>query len=387
MVYLDSAATTEIHPDVLESMMPYLTIEYGNAGTTYGLGRRAFDAMENARSQVAQLIGCRDDQIIFTSGGSESNALAIRGVSYYLSSINKKRILVNPIEHKSVLNTVKNLCIKEQFCADFLRVDSSGIVDTDSLLTSINSKTGIVSVMHVNNELGSVNPIEYIGKICKDKGVLFHTDCVQSAGSCDINVNQIGCDFLSISSHKIHGAKGIGALYVKDRRIVSPLIPGGSNQEFGIRGGTANVAGIVGFGKACELISHNLKRDMARIFQLKQEFLDSLMHEAHKLGISPGTILINGSNDSNKIINLRFDGVDGQSLVLMLSTQNICISAGSACTSGEDKPSHVLTGIGLSDEEARESIRVSFSTLLSMDDIRLAARTIIKDVQVLLNMK
>ena len=376
MIYLDNAATTPIDRRVLESMMPYLTTQYGNAGTLYKFGRAANEAIQNARAQVSRFVGASNGSIIFTSGGSESNNLVFRGVKEYLKRIGRTHVLVSTVEHDSVLRAAESL-IKEGFDVGYIPVQGDGSVSLTALEGLLRSDTGLVSVMYVNNETGAVNPVCDIGSLCMKHGVLFHTDCVQAAGCHAIDAVEIGCDFLSVSSHKIHGPKGVGALYVKDVTTITPLIYGGAEQEYGLRGGTENVAGIVGFGRACELSAAQLQGDKTYVSSLKQRFVTELTDALKERGMD-GIIHINGGSimAPGKTVNLRIDGVDNESLILMLDNKEICISAGSACQSHESNPSHVLTAMGLTMEEARSSVRVSFSRINTMEEIIEAAQTI-----------
>ena len=376
MIYLDNAATTPIDRRVLESMMPYLTTQYGNAGTLYKFGRAANEAIQNARAQVSRFVGASNGSIIFTSGGSESNNLVFRGVKEYLKRIGRTHVLVSTVEHDSVLRAAESL-IKEGFDVGYIPVQVDGSVSLTALEGLLRSDTGLVSVMYVNNETGAVNPVCDIGSLCMKHGVLFHTDCVQAAGCHAIDAVEIGCDFLSVSSHKIHGPKGVGALYVKDVTTITPLIYGGAEQEYGLRGGTENVAGIVGFGRACELSAAQLQEDKTYVSSLKQRFVTELTDALKERGMD-GIIHINGGSimAPGKTVNLRIDGVDNESLILMLDNKEICISAGSACQSHESNPSHVLTAMGLTMEEARSSVRVSFSRMNTMEEIIEAAQTI-----------
>lgn len=381
-IYLDNAATTRIEPKVLEAMMPYLKNEFGNAGAIYGLGRQAADAINNARRQVADLISASPEQIIFTSGGSEANSLVLHGIRTYLKRKGKNRIVTSVVEHDSVLNSINALCgslrcnnqelIKDGFCASFLKVNEYGVVSAEELQNLLTEDAGLVSVMYVNNETGSVNPIKEIGRICSEKNILFHTDCVQAAGCHLIDVNEIGCDFLSISSHKIHGPKGVGALYVKDKELISPIIYGGAGQEFGLRGGTENVAGIVGFGKACEIAQEGLEDFRETTIFYKQRFINKLRKELVKKHID---FYINGEDENKpgRILNIRFQNIDGETLLLLLDAKGVCASAGSACRSHESEPSRVLLAMGLSPEEARSSIRVSFSECNSLREVEIAS--------------
>lgn len=376
MIYLDNAASTQIDRRVLESMMQYLTTQYGNAGTLYKFGRAANEALQSARAQVSHFVGASNGSIIFTSGGSESNNLVFRGVKEYLKRIGRTHILVSAVEHDSVLRAAESLT-KEGLDVGYIPVQEDGSVSLTALEGLLRPDTGLVSVMYVNNETGSMNPVCDIGSLCMKHGVLFHTDCVQAAGCHTINAVEIGCDFLSVSSHKIHGPKGVGALYVKDMATITPLIYGGAEQEYGLRGGTENVAGIVGFGKACELSVAQLQEDKTYVSSLKQRFVTELTDALKERGMD-GIIHINGGSimAPGKTVNLRIDGVDNESLILMLDNKEICISAGSACQSHESNPSHVLTAMGLTMEEAGSSIRVSFSRMNTMEEIIEAAQTI-----------
>lgn len=370
MIYLDNAATTEVSTLVLEEMMPYLTGEYGNPGALYQMGRKAHLAVKCARERVADFIGASPEQIIFTSGGSEANNIVIRRTRNYLEAVDKNVVLTSSVEHDSVLNSLYGLPSLK------IKVDSLGVVHADDVEKTLNEHPdiGLVSIMYVNNETGSMNPVDRIGKICAEHGVLFHTDCVQAAGCQPINVKKIGCDFLSLSSHKIHGIKGVGALFVKNKELLTPQIYGGAHQEFGLRSGTENVAGIVGFGKACERAGYGQGRFLETVSLYKREFYDCLLDELHKHNLEK-IVHINGESitSKGKTLNLRFDGVDAETLLLMLDSKGVCISAGSACRSHESQPSHVLTAMGLTDEQARDSVRISFSDFNNKSDITTAA--------------
>lgn len=386
MIYLDNAATTPISPKVLDAMLPYFKEEYGNAGAVYGLGRRAAEAIAKSRQQVADFVGAKPEQIIFTSGGTEANNLAILGCRRYLKEKGKTHIITSSVEHDSVLQSVKALCrnekdnIKDGFYASFLDVDSTGYVSENSVAEEITDKTGLVSVMCVNNEVGTKNPVASIGCICKGNDVLFHTDCVQAAGTWKLNVDEIHCDFMSISSHKIHGPKGVGALYVRDKSYLSSLINGGAVQEFGLRGGTENVAGIVGFGAACELMAEGLETYMRAVASCKQCFYNVLKER----GLDQ-YMTINGTkpSDLSKVLNITFEGIDAETLLLMLDSEGVCVSAGSACQSHESKPSHVLTAMGLTSEQARSSIRISFSEMTGLSEVKKAASILAECVKTL----
>lgn len=383
MVYLDSAATTRLDPEVLDEMMPYLKDEYGNAGSRHSLGNVASRAVQTARERVSELIHSRPEQIIFTSGGSEANSLAFGGVEDYLRENGKTHILVSAVEHDSVLRAAEAFT-KHGFDVEYIPVTPDGKVSVSFIERAIRDDTGMVSVMGTNNETGVEFPIEDIGELCEKCGVLFHTDCVQALGNRKLDVQKIRCDLMSMSAHKIHGPKGVGALFVKDRGIMSPIIYGGSEQEFGLRGGTENVPGIVGFGKACDLASARIRKDSILISEMKQVFYTELVSALKESGIED-CLHINGAPvvAPGKILNLRFDGIDAETLTLMLDYYGVAVSAGSACRSHESNPSHVLTAMGLTDNEARSSIRISFArdSFSGANDVRRAAAQIAECVK------
>lgn len=347
MIYLDNASTTPIDKEVLEAMIPYLTTEYGNPGSVHPMGADARKAIDKAREQVANLINAKPENIIFTSGGSEANNLAVRSCYVYCAG----ELLTSGTEHDSMKNSI------DEYFPGSVFMTYSG---NEELLREINcildSAVGryvkLLSYMHTNNELGFRNPVNEIGNLCKEHNKLFIMDAVQALGSEHIDVNEIGCDFMSMSSHKINGPKGIGALYVRNLDYVEPVIYGGSNQEFGKRGGTENVAGIVGFGKACELLSErDFESDKAYITSLRGQLLNGLEFDH----------IVNYPIDDSKIVSLTIPGVDAETLVLSLGANGIMISAGSACKSLENKPNHAIMYAGISEELARNTIRISLS--------------------------
>lgn len=379
MIYLDNAATTKPDTRVVAEMMPYLGSQYGNPGAVYSFGSRAREAVEKARYQVAKMIGAEPEQIIFTSGGTEANNIALRATTEYIKSKRKNQIVVSPIEHDSIINCAEYLSKNKIVKVRYTDVSSRGVVHQSSVEECINKKTGLVSVMYVNNETGAVNPVNDIGRVCKEKGILFHTDCVQAASYRPIDVIEIQCDLLSISSHKLYGPKGVGALYVRDKSILSPFIIGGSFQEFGIRSGTENVAGIVGFGKACELMTGNIKEEALHTDKLRTALIVELSKRIRN-------IHFNGTQRRyGKILNIRIDGIDGETLVLMLDSLGVMVSAGSACRALESEPSRVLTAMGVSAEDARNSIRISFSKYNTLEEVREAANLIAKCVYAIQN--
>lgn len=388
MIYLDNASTTKLHPKVLEAMMPYLTDEYGNAGAIYSFGVSARQAVERAREQVAALIGAEaPEQILFTSGGTESNSWVFFNTSIEAYNSSRNTVVVSSVEHDSVLKAAKRLEEHYGFNGIRLGVTETGVVSRREVERGITTSTALCSVMLVNNEVGSINDAELIGEICKDKGATFHCDAVQAPGCVNIDVEKIKCDFLSLSSHKLHGPKGVGALYVRDTRLLNSMVLGGVNQEFGFRGGTENVPGIVGFGKACELVPGNMAKavDHVSYKEVKKAFhsrlIASLMGSAGgkriKMHINAGSLASDG-----KVLNIRFDGVDAETLVLIAGTKGLCISAGSACHSRNQEPSHVLKAIGLKDDEARESVRISFSDFNTLKEVRDGAQILAKSLLV-----
>ena len=378
LIYLDNASTTKIDPEVLDAMMPFLTDEYGNAGTLYELGLRANAAVENARLQVASFIGSKPENIIFTSGGSESNSMVFASIPLIFQQKVRQKLAISAVEHASVINSAQNMAIKSGFHLTRIPVSKNGDVEIKTIENMFNDAgLGFVSVMGMNNETGVSNPIESIGALCKENDVIFHTDCVQAAGCVDLDVEKIGCDFLTISSHKIHGPKGVGALYVRDQTMLSPIIFGGSYQESGFRGGTENVAGIVGFGKACAIAEKRQGKSSSIVAALKEMFYYNLLANL-KIHHLDNVFHINGLWDykHGKTLNIRFDNVDGETLLMLLGANGVCVSAGSACQAHESKPSHVLLAMGLSPEEAMNSIRVSFSRMNTHTEIVYAARII-----------
>lgn len=384
MIYLDNSATTPIHPEVLKAMMPYLKGGYGNAGAVYRIGRESAKAIQKAREQVAQLFNASADQIVFTSGGSEGNNMVFSyGMRCMLEERGKKHVVISQIEHDSVYEAAPHMFkpsgkvnIKDDFYTQFIHTKSDGTVDVKHLeaLLDEDESIGLVSVMYVNNETGAVNPINHIGEICRDRGILFHTDCVQAAGCHPIDANIIGCDFATISGHKIYAPKGIGAIYIKDKTLARSLIYGGTNQEFGLRGGTENVASIVGLGKACDLICSDFGTQRVTVSLLKRLFYENMTSYLKELNLED-RIHVNGASvgDVGKTLNLRVEDIDSETLLLMLDAKGVCISAGSACHSHRSEPSRVLTAMGLSDDEARDSVRISFSSTNTPAEIEEAA--------------
>jgi len=379
-IYLDYAATTPLDGDVLKKMMPYLKDKYGNPSSIYKIGREASEAIDNARSEVAKFLGCKETEIIFTGSASESDNLAIRGLIKNLRRAKrageKTHIITTQIEHKAVLETCKDL-EKEGIEITFLPVGSDGIINLDDLEAEIIPETDLVSIMYANNETGVIQPIKEIGRLIKkinknkEHQVYFHTDAVQAANWLDCNVEELGVDLLTLSAHKIYGPKGVGMLYLKENIPLLPLITGG-DQEWKTRAGTENVAGIVGMGEAIKQIKNPANSAGRRQSKIKiiEKLRDKLVAEVL---IRVEGSRLNGPEDSKdklpNIANFSFRGVEGEAIILSLDQEGIAASTGSACTSQALIPSHVLIAMGLSDPEAHSSLRVSLGKHTTLQEI------------------
>ncbi len=368
-VYADNAATTALSEKVLNKMMPYLTTVYGNPSSLYQIGSEAKDAVEEARETVANLIGAEhSSEIYFTSGGSESDNWAIKGVATTLMKKGKKHIITSKFEHHAVLHTCKAL-EKQGFEVTYLDVYENGIVKPEDVKNALREDTALVTIMYANNEIGTIQPIAEIGKICREAKVLFHTDAVQAMGNVPINVVEDNIDLLSLTAHKFHGPKGCGALYV--RRGVRPdiLIDGGA-QEKGRRAGTENVAGIVGLAEALKIATQTMDERKEKLTKMRNRLVDGLLKiERSRL---------NGDRDLRLPgnMNMCFEGIEGESLLLKLDLAGISASSGSACTSGSLDPSHVLLSIGLPHEIAHGSLRISFSDNNTEEDVDYILETV-----------
>lgn len=355
-IYLDNAATTQVDERVLLSMLPFHSQEYGNASSLHSFGTHAKEVLERSRRKLASFIGADPEEIIFTSGGTEANNLAIKGIAYANRS-KGNHIIVSSIEHDCILNTCKWL-ETQGFYITYLSVNSNGRVDTDELKKFINPKTILVSVMHANNEIGTLEPISEIGEICNYYKVPFHSDACQSFGKVPLNVKKTGLDLLTINSHKIYGPKGVGALYVRKGTNIVPLLHGGG-QESGLRSTTENLPGIVGFVNASQLCIEEMHTEARKLVRLRNALTAFLFENFEN-------VYINGSSDDKLpgLLNFSFHGLEGETmkLLLLLDEKGIAVSAGSACSSNDKthNASHVLQAIGLNQFEARGSIRVSF---------------------------
>ena len=360
-IYADNAATTKVSEPVLEAMLPYFTEEYGNASSIYALGRNAKKALETARESIAASIGAQPSEIYFTSCGSESDNWAIRSVCERLAAKGQKHIVTSVFEHHAVLHTCQAL-EKLGFEVTYLPVYENGIVKTEDVRNAIREDTALVTIMYANNEIGTIQPIEEIAAICREKNVIFHTDAVQAVGHVKIDVHAQGIDMLSISGHKIHAQKGIGALYVRKGIPMTNLIFGGA-QERNRRAGTENIPAIMGLAKAMELANTDIEERAEKTSRLRDRLIDGLLKlprtrlNGDRVKRLPGTV------------NVSIEGIEGESLLLMLDMNGICASSGSACTSGSLDPSHVLLSLGLKHEVAHGSLRLSINEETTDEDV------------------
>lgn len=353
LLYLDNSATTEISKEVLSAMEPYLKENFGNPSTLYSIGRESKKALKLARKQVADSINAKTDEIIFTSGGSESDNLAIKGIAFKLKS-KGNHIITTEIEHPAVKETLHFLESLD-FNVTYLPVYENGIIKVEDLKEAITPETILITIMHANNEIGTIQPIEEIGKLARENNIIFHSDAVQSFGKIDIDVEKLNVDLLSLSSHKINGPMGVGALYTKKGVRLVPLIHGGG-QERGIRSGTENVPGIVGFAKACELANNNLNENQEKLVAIRDEIIEKVLDKI------PESYL-NGDKEIRlpNLINFRFRAIEGESLVLLLDSKGYQTSTGSACSSKNLESSPVLTALGLDPVDVHGSLRISLS--------------------------
>lgn len=359
MIYLDNAASTPIHAQVLEEMLPYLQDQFGNPSSIHRYGRLAHKAIEKARKRVANLINADPSEIFFTSGGTESNNTALYGI---MKKYPNSQLVTTSIEHDAILEPCKKL--KSQgYEVVYLPVDEYGLVSSKSLESSISEKTKLVSIMFGNNEIGTIEPIGELAKICKSKKILFHTDAVQAVGKIAIDVKELGIDLLSISSHKINGPKGVGALYVKHGVSLDPLIFGGG-QENGLRSGTENVANIVGFGKACDIAKTNLSENIIYMKKLRDSLINRVTQEI-------SSVTLNGHPEKRLPNNVHFTflGISGEDLIIKLDENNIAASTGSACSVRTQKASHVLQAMGFSHEQITGSLRLTVGVANTQEDI------------------
>lgn len=368
--YFDNSATTKVRKEVLDKMFPYYMLEYGNPSSLYKLGRTARVAVEKARRNVANLINCDKNEIYFTSGGTESDNTALKGIMNLDKNIGK-HLITTKIEHPAILNTCRRL-EENGFKVTYLNVDKDGIVNIEELNNSITEETVLISIMFANNEIGSIQPIEEIGKIAKKRGIIFHTDAVQACGNIDIDVKKLNIDMLSLSGHKMGAPKGIGTLYVKKNIEFKNLIEGG-HQEKDKRAGTENVPGIVGLGEACRLAKNDMENHINKLKTLRDYYFQKI-----KKNISD--VKINGSIEYRLPgnANTSFKGINGGELLMKLDEKGICASAGSACSSGSSMPSHVLTAIGLKNEYLEGTLRVTFGDENTKEDVDYLVKSLVE---------
>jgi len=363
LIYLDNAASTAVHPEVVKEMIPYFDTQYGNPSSIHQFGRKAKNAIQKARKQVAALIGAEPDEILFTSGGTESNNTILYGIPKLQGShLDQNHIITSSIEHDAVLEPVREF-EKNGVQVTYLPVDEHGLVNPDDITKSINEKTTIVSIMFANNEVGTIQPIKEISEICKKYQIPLHTDAVQAVGKVPINVKELGIDALSVSSHKINGPKGVGALFIKKGFTVAANIVGGG-QENGMRSGTENVASIVGFGKACEIAKERLNENISHFQTLHSSMLSRIVKEIPH-------VKLNGHTEKRIFnnIHLTFLGVNGEDLIIKLDEHGIAASTGSACSMHTQKASHVLKAMGFNHEQITGSLRMSFGYLNTLDEV------------------
>jgi cysteine desulfurase len=359
LIYLDNAASTQIHEDVLEAMLPYLKEQYGNPSSIHRYGRLANKAIEKARKQIAMLINADPSEILFTSGGTESNNTALYGIA---GKKPHSQIITSSVEHDAILEPCKKLS-KDGFDVIYLPVDNYGVVDLSILKNSLSDNTSLVSIMFANNEVGTIEPIAQIAQICNERNIPFHTDAVQAVGKIPIDVKKLGVDLLSISSHKINGPKGIGALYIRKGIDIDPIILGGG-QEHGLRSGTENVANIVGFGKACELAKHHLSENISHMKKLRDDLVAKTLREI-------SSVTLNGHIENRLPNNAHFTflGVAGEDLIIKLDEYGIAASTGSACSVHTQKASHVLQAMGFSHEQITGSLRLTLGLFNNQEQI------------------
>lgn len=377
-VYMDNAATTKLSPDVLNAMMPYLTDIYGNASSVHAFGREAREGVEHARNQVAAAINASPDEIFFTAGGTESDNMAIKGVAHKYAK-KGKHIITTAIEHHAVLHTCEAL-EKEGYEVTYLPVDEDGLISVEQVKAAMRDDTLLVTVMFANNEVGTIAPIAEIGALCRERNVLFHTDAVQAVCHVPIDVKAMNIDLMSISAHKFHGPKGIGALYCRKGIVLEPVIVGGA-QERKRRAGTENVAGIVGLGAAIERAHKNMSADMARVSALRDKLISGILKNIPY-------VKLNGHPTQRLPQNVNFSirYIEGESILLMLDINGIAASSGSACTSGSLDPSHVLLAMGIPHEIAHGSLRLTLSDMTTDEEVDYVLETLTKIVKRLRDM-
>lgn len=369
-IYLDHAATTPVRAEVLEAMLPYFTDKFGNPSSLHAFGRETRIALSRSRDRLAALLGASPSELLFTSGGTESDNTALFGAAAQYGQ-DKKHIITTQIEHHAVLHACERL-EREGYDVTYLPVDETGLVRLSDLLSAIRDDTFLISVMYANNEVGTIQPIEQIGEFARDRGILFHVDAVQALGLLPLRLSELPVDLMSFSAHKIYGPKGVGALYVSKRISIEPLLFGGT-QERKRRAGTENVAGIVGFAKAAELAIDAQEHNRRHVGLLREEMIQALSRE---LGTAAFTVNGHPSNVLPHILNVSFPGIDTETMLMSLDLEGIAAASGSACTSGSLELSHVLQAMGLPEDVMHSAIRFSFGLMQPVEQIRAAAEKI-----------
>ncbi len=370
---MDHSATTPVAAEVLEAMLPYFSDKFGNASSLHGFGLEAKEALEASREKVAKLLGAKPEEVIFTSGGTESDNLALKGIAYR-NREKGKHIIATSIEHPAVLEVCRKLQT-EGFEVTYMPVTSEGLVDPSALEGAIRKDTILISVMHANNEIGTIQPLEEIGKIAAEKDIYLHTDAVQTAGKIPTNVESLGVDLLSLSAHKLYGPKGVGVLYIRKGTRLESIVQGGGHER-GLRSGTENISGIVGLGRAAELAEETMSAEAVRLARLRDRLGKIVLDKVKEAWI-------NGSMSKRLPSNLNFGFkyVEGESLLLFLDSKGIAVSTGSACSSHKLEPSHVLRALGLSPEECHGSLRITMGASNTEEDVEYVGQSIIEAVE------
>jgi len=372
-IYMDHSATTPVAPEVMQAMLPYLSDKFGNASSLHSFGQEAAEALEESREKVAKLLGASPEEIVFTSGGTESDNLALKGIARSNSELGK-HIITTCVEHPAILETCKKL-EKEGFAITYLPVTGEGMVDLAALEASIRPDTILISVMHANNEVGTIQPLEEISKLAAEKDIYLHTDAVQSVGKIPTDVNALGVDSLSLSAHKLYGPKGVGALYIRRGTKLESIVQGGGHER-GLRSGTENVAGIVGLARAADLASQEMQSEAKRLTDLRDKLAKMVLD-------SVKDAWINGSMQRRLpgSLNFGFSYVEGESLLLYLDSKGIAVSTGSACSSHKLQPSHVLLSLGLKPEQCHGSLRITMGRSNTTEDVDYVAECITQAVE------
>ena len=370
---MDHSATTPVAPEVLAAMLPYFGEKFGNASSLHRSGREAKEALEDSREKVAALLGARAEEIIFTSGGTESDNLALKGIARK-NRKHGKHIITTQIEHPAILETCRAL-EKEGFEVTYLPVTGEGLVELSTLEASIRPDTILISVMHANNEVGTIQPLEEIGRLAAERDIYLHSDAVQSVGKIPVNVDDLGVDLLSLSAHKLYGPKGVGALYIRKGTKLESIIQGGGHERR-LRSGTENISGIVGLARAAELAERDMPREAERLAGLRDRLAELVLGKVKEAWIN-GTMKKRLPGN----LNFGFKYVEGESLLLFLDSKGICVSTGSACSSHKLEPSHVLMSLGLKAEECHGSLRITLGMSNTLDEVEYVAESIVEAVE------